>query len=196
VTTGAKIVNWILRLHDNLLFPEATGRKINALGGFAIILVTISGLVIWWPGSGRWRRSLGVEFGSGLKKFNWSLHSAAGIWSILFVFMWGFSGIYLSIPSVFNHFVFYFDPNDGLTRKLNFADQFLSWLARLHFGRFAGLSVEIIWTIFGLVPLVLFVTGAFMWWTRVLNPWLQRSTRSRIEMREDNSPQRQTSIRA
>ena len=32
------------------------------------------------------------------------------------------------------------------------ADNVLAWLARLHFGRFPSLTLEITWTVFGLVP--------------------------------------------
>ena len=50
----------------------------------------------------------------------------------------------------------------------------LYWLAQAHFGRFAGIPVKITWTVFGLAPAVLVVTGALMWWKRVLRPWLAR----------------------
>lgn len=190
---GAKALNWILDLHDNLLLPHDAGRRVNAAGGILLVLMTLTGVVIWWPGSGKWVRSLGIEVKSGLKKFNWSLHSALGIWSILFVFMWGFTGIYLATPNVFDNVADYLDPNNG-SRKPNFGDQFLFWLAQLHFGRFAGLSVEIIWTVFGLVPLALFVTGAFMWWNRVLSPWLKREARANSNVRQDNTPQPQSPV--
>jgi uncharacterized iron-regulated membrane protein len=50
----------------------------------------------------------------------------------------------------------------------------LYWLAQAHFGRFAGIPVKIIWTVIGLTPAALFVTGLLMWWKRVLKPWLGR----------------------
>jgi uncharacterized iron-regulated membrane protein len=191
---GAKVLNWILNLHDNLLLPHEAGHRLNAAGGIALVLMTATGIVIWWPGSAKWRQSLGLEFKAVRKKWNWSLHSMLGIWFISFVFMWGFTGIYLAAPEVFDDVADYLDPNNGASRKPNFSDQFLYWLAQLHFGRFAGLTVEIIWTILGLVPLALFVTGAFMWWNRVLNPYLKRSAQRRSEMRPSNTPQPQSSL--
>jgi uncharacterized iron-regulated membrane protein len=194
-TTGPalKALNWIESLHDNLLLSAGAGHDLNAAGGIFLVLIVLTGIVIWWPGSRKWRRSLGIQVGAGLKKFNWSLHSFLGIWCVLFVFMWGFSGIYLSTPNLFNYIAYYFDPSDGMSRKMNLGDQFLYWLAQLHFGRFAGLSVEIIWTVFGLVPVALFVTGAFMWWNRVLSPWLKRSSHARAEMHPNNARQPQGS---
>jgi uncharacterized iron-regulated membrane protein len=191
---GAKVLNWILDLHDNLLLSHDAGRDANAAGGILLVLMTMTGIVIWWPGSGKWRSSLGIQVSAGLKKFNWSLHSFLGIWCIVFVFMWGLTGIYLSIPNVFDDVAEYLDPATPMSRKATFGDQFLYWLAQLHFGRFAGLSVEILWTVLGLVPLALFATGALMWWNRVLSPWLVQSSRARSEMQPGNSPQPQSSL--
>jgi uncharacterized iron-regulated membrane protein len=89
--------------------------------------------------------------------------------------MWALSGIYLSIPSVFNAAVDWFEPLNVSSRTLRFGDKLLYWLAQAHFGRFAGVGVKILWTLVGLVPAVLFVTGALMWWARVLKPWLGRN---------------------
>jgi uncharacterized iron-regulated membrane protein len=85
--------------------------------------------------------------------------------------MWALSGIYLSIPNVFNSAVDYFEPVTVGSRNLRFGDQVLFWLAQLHFGRFAGIGTKMIWTVIGLTPAVLFVTGSVMWWKRVVRPW-------------------------
>jgi uncharacterized iron-regulated membrane protein len=39
----------------------------------------------------------------------------------------------------------------------------------LHFGNFAGMGTRIVWAAIGLTPPFLFVTGALMWWNRVLS---------------------------
>jgi uncharacterized iron-regulated membrane protein len=86
--------------------------------------------------------------------------------------MWGISGVYLSWPSPFNGLVDYFDT--PASKDLRFGDEILAWLARLHFGRFPSLPLKIVWTVFGLVPVALLVTGVIMWWNRVLGPWYRR----------------------
>jgi len=53
-------------------------------------------------------------------------------------------------------------------------DQFLRWLYYLHFGDFAGWRVKTIWVLFGLAPPFLFITGALMWWNRVLSKVVER----------------------
>ena len=75
--------------------------------------------------------------------------------------MWGLTGIYLSFPQPFYAFFNRVDPNDLIT------DDFLGWFELLHFGRF-GWFAETVWVLVGLVPAILFVTGAIMWWNRVL----------------------------
>jgi len=42
-------------------------------------------------------------------------------------------------------------------------------LFALHFGNFAGLRTRILWAGLGLAPPFLFLTGALMWWNRVLS---------------------------
>src|SRR6266478_5184109 len=169
---GFRFILWLADLHDNLLHGKA-GLRWNAAGAILTILLCLTGAVIWWPGIRNWRSSLTVRRRQNPRGLNWALHSALGFWSLAFIFMWGISGLYLSIPESFNAVVDFLEPMRDSSKTTRFGDQVLFWLSRLHFGRFAGLPVEIIWTIFGLAPAVLFVTGAVMWWKRVLRPRAQ-----------------------
>jgi uncharacterized iron-regulated membrane protein len=53
-------------------------------------------------------------------------------------------------------------------------DNFIHWIYYLHFGNFAGPKTKALWVVLGLLPVVLFVTGAIMWWNRVLSPAARR----------------------
>ena len=173
IRSGFRFVLWLADLHDNLLL-EKTGRLINAAGGIFTVLLGLTGAVIWWPGSDTWRRSLSFRWKTNPKGFNWTLHSALGFWTFLFLFMWALTGIYLSIPIVFNNAVDFLEPLNAPSKSLRFGDRLLYWMAQAHFGRFSGIPVKIIWTVIGLAPAALFVTGTVMWWKRVLKPWLGR----------------------
>ena len=75
-------VEWIVDLHENLLFGE-NGRFVNGIGAICVILLCLTGAVIWWPGIDNWRRALTVNWRSLFARFSWDLHSALGFWAFL-----------------------------------------------------------------------------------------------------------------
>jgi len=165
-----RFIVWLASLHDELLNGEK-GRDANGIGAISLTVLCVTGMIIWWPGIPNWRRSLTVDLKQNWKLFNWHLHSAVGFWTFLLVFMWAVSGIYLAFPNPFQNLVDHFQPIDdskpSLTRS---GDVVLQWLSRVHFGRFGGWPIKALWTVLGLIPLILFITGAVMWWNRVLRP--------------------------
>jgi uncharacterized iron-regulated membrane protein len=52
---------WLQDLHFYLLGGD-TGLAVNGAGGLLLLAMGLTGLVIWWPGMGSWRRSLTVDF--------------------------------------------------------------------------------------------------------------------------------------
>ena len=176
---GYRASAWMLDLHDNLLGGR-TGRKINGIGAFFFIVLSVTGAVIWWPGIRSWRRSLTFDVRANWRRLTWSLHSAFGFWVMPFVLIWGVSGVYLSFPDVFQAVVDYVEPFDPSDPADRIGDRVLYWLAYLHFGRLGGRGIpgcdrglcnettKAIWAVAGLVPPALLVTGALMWWNRVL----------------------------
>ncbi len=186
VPTGMRLVAFLLDLHDNLL-SGPRGRIVNGLGAFAVLAVALSGIVIWWPGSKTWRRSLTLHRGVGWKRLTWHLHSMLGFWSFGFVLVFGLSGIYLCFPEWFQDIADRLQPVTAPTGRVPFADQVIYWLAYLHFGRIGGIGIpchgpgfcdqmtKATWALFGLAPAAMFVTGAIMWWNRVLRPSVFRA---------------------
>jgi uncharacterized iron-regulated membrane protein len=172
-TRGEWFMLWMVRLHDELLF-DREGRYANGYLSAVFTLTVLTGLVVWWPGVNRWKRSLGVKFSSGWRRVNWDLHSALGFWLFLFALMWGVSGFYLGVPEPFTDLVDKFsDPNAEYGERTG--DVVLMWLSRLHFGRWRDNEpLRAVWALAGLVPAILFVTGVIMWWNRTLRPLLRR----------------------
>jgi uncharacterized iron-regulated membrane protein len=152
-------IEWLVKLHSNLL-SGSIGRLVNGIGAMCLTSLCLTGAVIWWPGIKHWRRSLTVNWRANFARINWDLHSALGLWSFLFILLWGISGIYFAFPQLFN-VLYLLDPAD------RFTDQGLSWLSRLHFGRF-GWFAEALWTLIGLAPAVLAFTGVFICCRRVI----------------------------
>jgi uncharacterized iron-regulated membrane protein len=153
-------VEWIVDLHENLLFGMK-GRFVNGIGAICVIVLCLTGAVIWWPGISNWRRALTANWRSFFARFTWDLHSALGFWSFLFVLMWGISGFYFCFPQAVNDLLGFVDPND------KYADRILGWLSMAHFGRFAWFT-EALWALLGLVPALLAVTGVFLCCRRMI----------------------------
>jgi uncharacterized iron-regulated membrane protein len=87
-------------LHFDLL-AGATGRKVNGTGAVCLLLLVLSGLVVWSTGRQPWRRRLRVDFGRGWRQVCRDLHSAVAIWVFLPLAMWAFTGFYFAYPSQF-----------------------------------------------------------------------------------------------
>jgi len=190
VPTGIRLVSKLLDLHDNLL-AGPTGRKGNGIGAVAVLAIAITGLVIWWPGIRTWRRSLTLRRGVGWKRLTWELHSVIGFWSLGFILLFALSGLYLGIPEPIQDLADRLEPLTAANAGTRIGDRVIYWLAYLHFGRINGIGIpcsgpglcdqttKAIWALFGMAPAVMLVTGAMMWWNRVLRPrWtIQRDPR-------------------
>jgi uncharacterized iron-regulated membrane protein len=133
---------------------------VNAAGYVTLLVLFISGAVIWWPGRVHWRRSLTISWRASFPRIMWDLHSALGFWFLPAVAMWGLSGWYLAQPQAFDFFR-RFDPSDQHVEPIFFA------LSALHFGRFT-LVTQIAWAVAGIVLAALAFSGMFICCRRVI----------------------------
>jgi uncharacterized iron-regulated membrane protein len=191
-TVGIWLVSKLIELHADLL-GGPTGRKVNGIGAFAVLLSASTGLVVWWPGIARWRRSLVLKRNVGWKRFTWDLHSAMGFWSAAFIFVFAVSGIYLSYPTTFHAFVDWLYSSGPADSRPRFLDDALAWIAYSHFGRINGIGLpcdgpglcdqatKAVWATFGIAPAAMFLTGTILWWNRVVS----RRLRARARRRKD-----------
>jgi hypothetical protein len=98
-----------------------------------------------------------------------------GAWLFLFILMWGVSGFYMGVPEPFTTLVDFISAPDPEMMGDRPGDLALAWLSRLHFGRWQSESLKALWAVLGLAPAIMFVTGALMWWNRVVR---KRSARN------------------
>jgi uncharacterized iron-regulated membrane protein len=161
-------VEWLTKLHDELLMERNTGRLINGIGGILLLLMTFSGLVIWWQGKRRWTEGLLIKRTS-THGFMWQLHSFLGFWSLIMMLVWGLTAIYFAFPQPFD---FIIDAMDKDLDDFDRPDRWLRFMIDLHFGRFRGSWLAYVWIFLGLLPATLFVSGFVLWYRRVLKKWL------------------------
>ena len=186
VPLGIWMVSKLLELHDDLLVGPA-GRSVNGIGALLIVVLSVTGIVIWWPGIKTWRRSLTIRRNVNWQSFIWNLHSTIGFWSVASILMFGISGAYLGNPERFQDLADRIQPITTANARSRLVDQVIYWLAYLHVGRINGIGLpcngpglcdattKLIWAVVGLAPAVMFVTGTIMWWNRVFRKKLKRS---------------------
>jgi len=94
--------NWLdvmQELHESLLIhPGSQGRMLNGVGAAFLLLLNVTGMVIWWPGVRNWKRALQVDFQRNWRRINFDLHLSVGFWTILIASFWAVSGIYFGWP--------------------------------------------------------------------------------------------------
>lgn len=77
----------LFKLHTDL-FAGTTGIWVVGLSGLVLVLLCVSGMVLWWPGVRRWWIAVTVKW----KRFNYDLHRAGGFWTLLFVLLIALTG--------------------------------------------------------------------------------------------------------
>jgi uncharacterized iron-regulated membrane protein len=100
-TSVSTFTGILAQLHYNLLSGEI-GLTINAFAGGLAIFFAVTGLVLWWRGRSRWKNGLRIKLrGVSSRVRNYSLHSAIGFYTSLFLCLIGLSGIYFAAPRPF-----------------------------------------------------------------------------------------------
>jgi uncharacterized iron-regulated membrane protein len=194
-------LSWLGKLHGSLL-TEVAGMTVNAIGGFLIAALCLTGMIVWWPGVGSWRRALTIHANVGWKRFVFDLHGALGFWTFAVLLMWGLTGGYFVFPQPFRAAITLFTPIDAppalrpaadgsqstagrrpfpRRRPLTLGARILRGFSLAHYGNFGGWGVKTLWMILGLVPAVLFSTALLMWYSRVLAPAMRRLRRRFVD---------------
>jgi uncharacterized iron-regulated membrane protein len=96
----ASWVEWVEQFHVNLLLGRG-GRLWNGIGASILLVLTLTGLILWWPGIRHWKRSLSLDLRRSWKRINWDLHNVMGFWTVLFVLTWALTGMYFTWPKLF-----------------------------------------------------------------------------------------------
>ena len=154
------VVEWLVRLHDNLLAGQ-TGRIINAAGGGLLAILAMTGLLAWATGRSRWRSVISTGRPAMSTVFARRLHIALGFWLCGLILVWALTAFYFGFPELFEGLFDLLDSNpDDDVRP---GEGVLDALIKLHFGRFGGMFGRTVWIVLGLMPAVLVVTGVIMW---------------------------------
>lgn len=108
-TRTGGVMRFLEILHHNL-FLGRSGRLVNGIGALSLLLLAMTGIVIWWPGRKLWRRRLTIDPKAGWKRVNFDLHHAVGFWGLLGFTVLCVTGAWFSWPQVFRGAVARFYP--------------------------------------------------------------------------------------
>ena len=93
-------IHTLQQLHFNLLSAR-TGRLINGIGAGCLLMLCVSGAVIWWRGRGHWRSGFTVNFAAPWPRLLRELHGALGAWAFLMIAMWATTALSFTFPRQF-----------------------------------------------------------------------------------------------
>ncbi len=103
------VFSFLEGLHNELLSGSG-GERVNAVGGGLLFMMSLTGIVLWWPGRRNWKRALTVLWRARWPRVNFDLHVAFGFWTLLFIAIWGLTGLYFGFPFRFRRAVAMFTP--------------------------------------------------------------------------------------
>lgn len=99
-------VSWLAAPVPSIGFdwPAGTnwGLLLLVVLGLLMILLAITGIVVWWPGFKTFSHGFRVRLGKGRFARDYDLHNVIGLVSVPFVLMWGVTGAAFYLPPVEN----------------------------------------------------------------------------------------------
>ena len=143
-------IDVVLDLHVYLLAGR-TGFIVNCIAGMGLLLLAITGAILWWPGLRIWTRALFVSLRHGWKRINYDLHSAVGFWTLAIVSWWGITAVYFLLPQQLSAVVNFVSPLAGmkpptaphpeLSSSVVPLDHIIAALPRITPGHLSGISL-------------------------------------------------------
>lgn len=106
---GRPVVSFIMQLHWCLLLGKLGGVIVGILAAASIISV-LTGLIVWWPLTGKFKQALTFKRRANAVRVNFDLHKTLGFYSAIVLLPVLFSGVYFNLPKQVNVLVGLFSP--------------------------------------------------------------------------------------
>jgi uncharacterized iron-regulated membrane protein len=110
---GRLFIDFVLDLHIFLL-AGPKGFIVNCIAGIGLLILALTGLVLWWPGVKLWTRGFFISLRHRWKRINYDAHNAVGIWTLLIVSWWGLTAVYFLMPEKVAAVVNVVSPLEGM----------------------------------------------------------------------------------
>lgn len=96
---GTFAMTWLFDLHYTLLAGD-TGRSVLGWLGGVLLLLPVSGLLLWWPRAGHWRSALRWQRHASPQRRHYDWHKALGLTSAGLLLLLTLTGVALALPGV------------------------------------------------------------------------------------------------
>lgn len=91
-------IGFVFELHYALLLPEEISSVVVGVSGALLIISVLTGLILWWPLTGRRQQALTIKRKASAERFNFDLHKLSGFYTALILAPVLFSGVYMVLP--------------------------------------------------------------------------------------------------
>ncbi|NHZ34210.1 PepSY-associated TM helix domain-containing protein [Massilia rubra] len=94
-----QLMSTLFHIHRYLVAGE-TGKTVIGVTGVALLLLSLTGIVLWWPRmtAGAIKGALTVRHGGNWPRFNFQLHRAGGFFAAPVLLVLAVSGVYFNMP--------------------------------------------------------------------------------------------------
>lgn len=99
----------VLRLHYSLAVGSV-GMTLMGFIGLALLFSMLTGLILWWPGQGKFRKALMIKSNASPERLNFDLHKTFGFYSSAVLLLLILSGVYLIFPDYGRGLISVFSP--------------------------------------------------------------------------------------
>ncbi|MDD5033688.1 MAG: PepSY-associated TM helix domain-containing protein [Methylococcaceae bacterium] len=107
--SGMPFMALMFKLHYALLMKDYGVVMVGILSVLLIISV-LTGLILWWPLTGKWAQALTIKPRASIERFNFDLHKTSGFYTALVMLAVLLSGVSMNLPEYFNTLVEIFSP--------------------------------------------------------------------------------------
>ena len=91
-------IGLVFELHYALLLGEQWGYTVVGIMGVLLIISVLTGLIVWWPLTGKLLQALTIKRKASAERLNFDLHKTAGFYTTVVLIPVLFSGVYMDIP--------------------------------------------------------------------------------------------------
>ncbi|ULA69538.1 MAG: PepSY domain-containing protein [Nitrospira sp.] len=96
----AYFLDVVFKMHYTLLLGE-NGRMVTAICALSLLVSLSSGLVVWWPVTGHWRRAMSIKWSAHVARLHFDLHQAVSLYTFIVLGAVLLSGVYMNVSDHF-----------------------------------------------------------------------------------------------